>query len=104
MANAIIRGGIQGGTAMAPTMNPWAIGGGVLAGGLLGHLGDQEDEYRNSLIEKSNLMTMEGMKQQNQIGALNLTHAKRMEIQDRKSKRAGDIVGQRLSKLFSRIK
>jgi len=97
----ISQGSIGGGSALAATGNPWAIGAGVIGGGILGAL--QEEEDPGGIIAKNNRLTLQGLKQQNQLGGLNLKTARRLDKEDTRATQKKNTISRQLGNLFSRL-
>lgn len=97
----IAQGAIGGGAAFAATGNPWLIGAGALGGGLMGAFAD--DSERDRLIAEQNKLTLQGLKQQNQLGGINLRSARRLEREDRQRTSKKGTIGRQLGNLFSRL-
>lgn len=104
MANGILTGGLQGGMAMAPTGNPYLIAGGAIGGMALSALSSDRDRERNSLINQSNRLSLEGSEIENAMARLNLQQARRSAVLQHRQQKGGDVVSKRLSELFSRLR
>jgi len=111
MSLSAIRGGLQGGLSMAPAAfkagkmtNPWLLGAGVLGGGLLGFLSEQEDEEFAGLRDEFNRENLLQTKQATRLGNITERSARRGERDTLMKRTSKDIVGQQLASMFKALR
>jgi len=97
-----LQGGVGGFAATAPTMNPWVIGSGVLAGGVLGAL--QEEPKLSQQEQRFNQATVRGLELQNKQGAINLRQGRQMERDASRARRKKNNIGDLLAGYFKGLR
>ncbi len=94
----IIGGTIGGGSALAPTGNPWLIGAGIIGGGLLGAF-DSGSELSPE-EEAFNRLTLQQQQQNLAIGDISLRNARRLASKELQANTRRRNIGKQLGGLF----
>jgi hypothetical protein len=98
-----LKGAAGGFKASARTRNPWLIGLSTFGGGFLGGLSARADSRFDETTERFNELQMQQLEQGLEQGDMEIKKARRLEREERQSKRQKNLIGQRLSTLFGRL-